>query len=434
MRLGLALAMLALTAGPAQAQVVEGESLRGVRAKVVRDALRIAPGGTASRTVRTGPVGSVVVRGRGCMRVSIDGAAPRSRRRFAVSLAPGRHVVRISARRCRAIVDRLRLRAPAVPSPPPVPAPAPAPIARVPLGTSAQLRLVREDSVYENAMLGGFRSLTPENELKMEWTHPQRDEWDFEAGDALVDYATAHGFSVRGHTLIFGAQTPPWVQRELFPSAIEKAMVEQVRTVIGRYKDRIHEWDVVNEAIDNSGHFHTNPFSTAMGERYVDRAFEAARAADPTARLYYNEYNADSAGPKRDAVVRLVARLKGKGLIDGVGLQMHTAVGHAPTKEMLLDTLRLYEGMGLEVQITEMDVDVVSDQDARPLADRLAEQAAIYRDAAAACAEVLACKRMSVWGVTDRYSWLGADRRPLLFDASYQPKPALDGVRLGLGT
>jgi endo-1,4-beta-xylanase len=439
-------------------RVIEGESLRGVGAVVVRDAraaggraLLIAPGGTASRAVETGAVRTVVVRGRrrGCgrrLQLSVDGATPvtirlaaRLRdRRARVSLAPGRHVLRISSpgrrrpRRCGVAVDRLRLRAPAAPiAPAPAPVAAP-PTARVPLGTSAQLQHIREDPAYTGALLGGFTSLSPENELKMEWTHPQKDVWDFAAADALVDFAGAHGLALRGHTLIFGAQTPPWVGRELFPSAIEAALVEQVRTVMARYKYRIRVWDVVNEALDDGGYYHSNPFSMAMGTRYVDRAFEVARETDPTARLYYNEINAEAPGRKRDAVVALVDRLRQKHLIDGVGLQLHAAVGHAPTKAMLVETMRIYEAMGLEVQITEMDVDVVSDQTERPLEDRLAEQTAIYRDAAQACNEVPACKRFTVWGVTDRYSWLGADRRPLLLDADYQPKPALDAVRQGL--
>jgi endo-1,4-beta-xylanase len=462
-----ALSAPAARAGGVQ-RVVEGESLRGVGAVVVRDAaaaggraLLIEPGGTASRPLETGAVGSIVVRGkrRACgrrLRISVDGGAPitvrlprgkLADRAVALALAPGRHVLRISSparskrrKRCGISVDRLRLRAPApnaAPAPAPVagpaPAPAPAPAARVPLGTSAQLQHLHADPAYGATMTGAFSSFSPENELKMEWTQPQKDTWSFAAADSLVDFAQAHRLTVRGHTVIFGSQTPPWVQRELLPGAIKTALETQVRTVMSRYKDRIHEWDVVNEALNDNGGYRSNPFFTAMGETYVDRAFEVARSVDPTARLYYNEINAEVDNVKRAAVVRLLQRLKSKGLVDGVGLQLHTAVGHAPSQDQLLQTMRLYEGMGLEVQITEMDVDLVSDQAARPLADRVAEQAAIYRGAAQACAAVQACKRFTVWGVSDRYSWLGADRQPLLLDAGYQPKPALASVRSALG-
>ena len=454
-----ALLASAAMAAPAAAadRVVEAETLRGAGAVVVRDAtaaggraLLIRPGGTASRTLETPAVGRVVVRRgrRGCGRrlvLSVDGGRPMrlklgrrrlAERRLRVTLAPGPHVLRLSSRsrRCKVAVDRLLLQAPAASAPAPAPAPAaPAPAARVGLGTSVRLKLLRDDPAYAPALLGTFGSFSPENELKMEWTRPQKDVWNFEAADALVDYGAAHGLAVRGHTIIFGAQTPPWVQRELLPGAIRTVLEEQVRTVMSRYAGRIREWDVVNEAFDDGGRFRSNAFYTAMGELYVDRAFEVARAVDPAAKLYYNEINAEVDNPKRAAVVRLVQRLKTKGLIDGVGLQLHTAVGHAPTREQLLETMRLYESMGLEVQITEMDVDVVADQESRPLEDRAAEQTAIFATAAAACAEVAACTRVTVWGVTDRYSWLGSDRAPLLLDGMYQPKPALGAVRGALG-
>jgi endo-1,4-beta-xylanase len=445
-------------------RVVEGESLRGVGAVVVREAkatrgraLLVEPGGTAARTIATGRVGAVVVRGkrRGCgraLRVSVDGGTARTihvarhklaDRRVRIALAPGTHVLRVSApgrkprRRCGVSVDRLTLPAPApgapaAPAAPVAPAAAPA-VGRVPLGTSAQLAYLQQDPAYAAALVGGFSSLSPENELKMEWTHPQKETWNFQAADAMVDFATVHKLAVRGHTIIFGAQTPPWVARELLPGPIQTALETQVKTLVDRYEGRIREWDVVNEALDDNGHYRANPFYTAMGAGYVDRAFEVARGADPSAKLYYNEYNADVANAKRDAVVALVKRLKSKGLIDGVGLQMHTAVGHSPSRDKVLETLRLYESLGVEVQITEMDVDATSDQASRPLADRLAEQAAIFRDVASACAEVAACKRFTVWGVSDKYSWLGADHMPLLLDATFQPKPALGAVQGALG-
>jgi endo-1,4-beta-xylanase len=199
---------------------------------------------------------------------------------------------------------------------------------------------------------------------------------------------------------------------------------------MGRYKQQVREWDVVNEALDDRGRYRSNPWLATLGPRYVELAFRMAREADPTAKLFYNEFAADVAGVKRDATYNLVRGLKAKGLIDGVGLQMHRTLADAPSREQLEETLRLYESLGLEVQITEMDVLAGGDTS---LVDRLTIQAGAFRRAAEACAAVLACKRFTVWGVADKYSWMGADQLPLLFDSNFAAKPALGAVREVLG-
>ena len=465
-RFGAALAaagaLTVVAAGPAGATVIEGETLNGVGVHVVREhgavggrALAIAPGGRATRDLRTGSVGVVDARVRGAcwLRVQLDGGHPRAvvlrrrwrDRRVHLSVPAGRHLLRLSVparRRCGATVDLLRLRA-AAPAPAPAPAdrpapapaPAPAPNGHVPLGTAVQLGYLQKDAGYAAAVGSGiFSTFSPENELKMEWVQPDEGRWNFAPADALVDWAVAHRMSVRGHTLIFGKQTPSWVGRLLFPKDVDQALQTEVRTVMGRYKANIHEWDVVNEAFDDYGHWRSNAFYNALGPAYVDHAFIAARQTDPTAKLYYNEYNADVANAKQAAVVKLVAHLASQHLIDGVGLQLHTAIGHAPTHDALLATMKQYASMGLDVEITEMDVDARGDGQAASLPDRLAQQAEVYRAAASACAESPNCKRFTVWGVGDKYSWLGADRVPLLLDANFQPKPALGVVRQTLGS
>ena len=444
--------------------VVEGETLRGERAVVVRaeqaargKVLLVRPGGVASRRVATGQVSEIVVRlaGRGCSRrtpllLSIDGGTPLpvpvgrrfAERRLKVALAPGPHRLRVALprrTRCRTKLDRLRLPAAPAPAgaPAPVPAPAPAtapsPARRVPLGTAVQLAHLEQDPALGAALASSFSSFSPENELKMEWTQPRRDVWDFAAADELVAFARTRRLQVRGHTLVFGTQTPLWVARLLFSSEVDQALQTHVRTVMTRYKDSIREWDVVNEAFDARGQYRSNPFYDRLGPSYVEKAFAVARQVDPTAKLFYNELDADVDNAKRSAVVKLARHLKGLGLIDGVGLQLHTAIGHAPSRQALVNTMRIYEQMGLEVQITEMDVDAGGDGNPETLAARLEQQAAVFRDAAAACAEVTACTRFTVWGVADKYSWLGADRVPLLLDTGFNAKPALGAVRETLG-
>jgi endo-1,4-beta-xylanase len=266
--------------------------------------------------------------------------------------------------------------------------------------------------------------------MKMSVLQPQRDKWNFRPADDLVAYARKHGKAVRGHALVFGDADPPWTERLLLATEAEKALREHITTVVNRYKHHVREWDVVNEALDERGQYRSNGWLSTLGPRYVELAFRFAREADPTAKLIYNEFDADVAGVKRDATAKLVRTLKAKGLVDGVGLQMHRSLADAPSREKLEETLRLYEAMGLDVQITEMDVIAGGDTS---LIDRLNIQAGAFRRAAEACAAVAACSRFTVWGVSDKYSWLGAKELPLLFDANFAAKPALGAVREVLG-
>ena len=446
-------------AGPVR--VVEAEQMDSATGVVVHApaaaggrALELRPTHSARTSVDSAAVGEVVLRARaaGCgssrfLSVTVDGGearkvTPRRRwreQRVKLALAPGSHRIEVTftgpkRKRCRALVDRLRLPAPKKAAAPVLvrqPDATPAgPIRRVPVGAAVQHGYLFRDRDFEAVFRREFVSMTPENEMKMEVLQPQRGEWNFKTADDLVGYAQKHGKAVRGHALVFGAANPPWADRLLLADDAQKALREHIHTVVNRYKGYVREWDVVNEALLRDGRYHSNGWLNTLGPRYVELAFQFAREADPTAKLIYNEYEADTAGVKRDATVNLVRGLKAKGLIDGVGLQMHRSLADAPRREQLEETLRLYESMGLEVQITEMDVIAGGETS---LIDRLNIQADVYRRAAQACAAVAACTRFTVWGVNDKYSWLGVDKLPLLFDASFAAKPALGAIREVLG-
>jgi endo-1,4-beta-xylanase len=459
---GLAALLGIVCAVPAYAgpvRVVEAEQMDSATGVVVQAAqaaggraLELRPSHSARTQVDSAAVGAVVVRARatGCgkarsLSVRVDGGeakavTPRRRwreQRVAVPLAAGSHRIEVAfdganRTRCRVLVDRLRLAAPRRREAPPLirQADAVQPARHVPLGAAVQHDYLFKDAAFEAAYRREFVSLTPENEMKMTWVQPERGEWNFFAADTLVEYAEKNGKAVRGHALVFGTATPSWVSRLLLADEGEKALREHILTVVGRYKRSVREWDVVNEALDEHGRYRSNPWLQLLGPRYVELAFRFAREADPTAKLIYNEYEADVAGVKRDATTNLVRGLKAKGLIDGVGLQMHRSLADAPSRAALEETLRLYESMGLEVQITEMDVLAGGDTSA---VDRLNIQATAYRRAAEACAAVAACSRFTVWGVSDKYSWLGANELPLLLDGNFAAKPALGAVRSVLG-
>lgn len=336
-----------------------------------------------------------------------------------VAIAPpaGAERVRLRAAGCPVRIASITTTAPVAPTP-----------SGVPLGTAIQAGQVGMPDLAA-AVTSTFRSLTPENELKWARTEPQMNQYDFRGADTIVDFATAHGLAVRGHTLVYPSETPYWVRRLVVADLIRKALVNHIAAVIGRYRTRIREWDVVNEALDWRGQFQRNTLFNALGPGYVEDAFRAARAADPKAKLFYNENGIEGPGPKQEAALALVADLARKGLIDGVGLQMHTTLGAAPSEATLLSTMTAFANLGLQVEVTEMDVAAAG---LMPLRWRLERQAQIYAAAGRACRALPACTRFTVWGVSDRFSWLTPAQLPLLFDAGLRPKPALSALQQAL--
>lgn len=313
------------------------------------------------------------------------------------------------------------------PIPPPEDAGRPPALAR-PLGAAVSAEAAREDERYLRAFVSNFTSLTPENELKWAVVHPDAERYDFSDADVLVDLGRATGKRVRGHTLVWDRQLPKWVvSRDWKAADLRRAVKEHVTTVVSHYRGRVAQWDVVNEPLLPSGRLKRSVFMRVLGPGYIASAFRAARAADPNAKLFLNENGSEHAGPKQDALVALVASLRRRGVpIDGVGLQDHAVAGKAADAARLGATMRRFARLGLAVEITELDVAL------RP-GGSTAVQARDYAETAAACAAEPRCTGLTVWGVTDRWSWIGAEKRPLPFDERARAKPALRAVVRALG-
>lgn len=295
--------------------------------------------------------------------------------------------------------------------------------------------------------------IVPENEMKWSATRPDAYRFDFRAADRIVDWASANGVGVRGHTLLWDSERwmPQWVVDHDYGTRprveAERLLVDHVTTVAGRYATRIDSFDVVNEAIDSeSGQLRETALSRHLGAiETIDIAFRAARIAAPKAQLVYNDYmgwRSDEAA-HRDAVLRLLEQLRKRGTpVDALGVQSHlgSKFSDTPTGLGSLDerAWRLFldevTGMGFDLLVTEMDVhDNPLPGDIGRRDAEVAAHAEAYLDLMLSYPQT---KTVMCWGLSDRYSWLndfrprpdGMTKRPSPFDAAYRPKPFRDAI------
>ncbi len=310
--------------------------------------------------------------------------------------------------------------------------------AGVRIGAAARAALLDSDPRYGAVLAREFDSLTPEVEMKWPRTQPEPERFDFRAADALVDFAEAHGMRVRGHTLLWAdpARIPEYVSRAGGAGELRGLLRGHIAGVAGRSRGRLDAWDVVNEPLDPMGgtRLRANVFLEQLGPGYIAEAFRFAREADPSAALFLNEIGVLGGGRKFEALLALVRDLVAEGVpIDGIGLQGHIFAGlNTPSRGGVEQVVRAFADLGLAVELTEIDVSVGPE-----VPDRRALQARIVGDLLGGCLAVEACRGVTFWGFTDRYSWiddfLGPGREPLLFDDDYRPKPAVEAVRSALG-
>jgi endo-1,4-beta-xylanase len=295
------------------------------------------------------------------------------------------------------------------------------------------------DSQVRALVAREFDSLSPENEMKWEAVEPRPGAFEFAAGDRLVNFAAENGIRMRGHTLVWHQQLAFWV-KGMKADALRAAMARHIQNVVGHWKGKIAQWDVVNEALANgeSGQLRDDSPFTALGPTFIDEAFKLAHAADPQAQLIYNDYEIEGVGPaKSEAAYALCKRLKESGVpIHGVVFQMHVDPRHWPSAEEIRRNIERYAALGLVVEFTEMDVPV----GALPgdINEKLKRQREITHDIVAACVAVEGCTGITFWGVSDRDSWLNSPEwgrlrgpgphYPLPFNTKLEAKPMVAGI------
>jgi endo-1,4-beta-xylanase len=293
-----------------------------------------------------------------------------------------------------------------------------------------------------------FNQVSPENLLKFQSVHPAADRYTFDAADRYVQFGADRHMQIVGHNLVWHEQTPAWVFRDPDGNPAGRELLlarmrEHIHTVVGRYKGRIHGWDVVNEAIAEDGSMRRTPWHDGIGTDYVAKAFEFAHEADPDTQLYYNDFNLEKPA-KRAGVIALVNDLRARGLhVDAIGNQAHWRL-ESPTRAEIEATLEDLHRTGLKVMYSELDIDLLPPRDqgaagtdaVNPYVNGLTggQQAQLARRYADIFRLIVAHRdwitRVTFWGLSDADSWLNRGRTnyPLLWDRQRQPKPAFSAV------
>ncbi|KAI9147452.1 Endo-1,4-beta-xylanase A [Paramyrothecium foliicola] len=276
-------------------------------------------------------------------------------------------------------------------------------------------------------------SITPENAMKWDAIQPSRGQFNWGSADQHANYATQRGYQLRCHTLVWYSQLPQWVSNGQWNNqTLQQVMQAHINAVVGRYKGRCTHWDVVNEALNEDGTYRDNVFLRVIGEAYIPIAFRMALAADPNTKLYYNDYNLEYGGAKTQGAIRIVKLVKSYGVrIDGVGLQGHMVTESTPTqstptpaREVMAAVLQSYADLGVDVAYTEVDIRMRTPANTQ----KLQQHADAYARLIGSCMDVERCVGITVWGISDRYSWVpgtfNGEGSALLWNENFQKKPA----------
>ena len=301
-------------------------------------------------------------------------------------------------------------------------------------GVSVKSAILASDAAYRELIRREFTSVTPEYEMKFSEIQPHEGVFDFARTDALSEFALAHGMQARAHALVWHRQIPYWLKPESrSPAELARILHAHIETVVRHHKEKMPNearvWDVVNEALGETGGVRSSPWMKIGNSwlDYIELAFRSAHAADPSAKLFYNDYGTETPGRKANDQYNLLAALKQRGVpVHGVGFQAHlTDQSRVQAQDLRREFARL-AALGLEIHITEADVALPTNPPPSPRL--LQRQAQIFQALLAACRLEPACKSLTVWGASDRESWIPAHYpgtgAGLLFDQERRPKPA----------
>jgi endo-1,4-beta-xylanase len=312
------------------------------------------------------------------------------------------------------------------------------------IGAAASPRYL--DEADYSAILGSeFSELEPENQMKFQVIHPRPDSdanpYDFKAADALADFAQSHNMLLRGHTLVWHNQIPDWVKKGNYTDSQVAMILEgHIHSVVAHYASKVYAWDVVNEAFNDKGTmrdtlWYNQPgIGAGKGTQYIEQALRWAREADPKAKLFYNDYDAEVVNKKSDAIYAMAKDFKKRGVpLDGIGFQTHITLQYDNPRTLAsyAKNLKRFARLRLDLHITELDIRIADSSEAS-----LAAQAKLYGEITTLCVQQPACKLIQTWGFTDKHSWIPQFYKgmgwALLWDDRYQKKPAYEAVHEAL--
>ena len=309
------------------------------------------------------------------------------------------------------------------------------------------------DVEYQNRITGCFKTITAENEMKPDAllnkaasqeaaaANPTAEpvlNLEYSGMTKILDFAEENNLKVRGHALIYAAQTPDWFFHENYTddganvsaTVMEARMKSYIKQVVEfvdtNYPDVVTSWDVVNEALDDNGNYKDNNWKTIMGNSYIAKAFKYAdQFVSNKAKLYYNDFNMDLAAKQTTFLGSVLGNILSIARIDGIGMQEHITLDY-PNTANIGTAIDAYFDEDLDVQISELDVQIEADETVEAQATRYADLFTLFKSKSDKISNV------TVWGINDGSSWKSA-KRPLLFYDDLTPKPAFDSI-LGLVT
>lgn len=316
--------------------------------------------------------------------------------------------------------------------------------AAIPYGAAIRTDAMLEDPVYEKAVIDYCQIVVSEGNLKWYDVRPDRESFDFVRSDRLLDFAEANGMEMRGHTLVWYAANPDWVEAIATPEDARTELVRHIETVVGHYGERVRSWDVVNEPIADfpkpDALYRDSIWLRHLGPDYIELALRTAAAAGPHAQLVINDFEVeqptDKSRARRKAFLDMVRGLKSRDVpLHAIGIQGHLQGEVAIDKPGLTSFVAELDAMGLDVLVTELDV--IDNLMPSPEIERDGLIAQRVKDFLEAIGAAKRPEAVITWGISDKHTWVpmwftrddGTPNRPLPLDADFKPKPVMQVIQ-----